>query len=385
MTQSSGATTDLAQPLRGELTWTLQTHEGLESVVSVTLQLDANDSTPWAWDAEPWALDTATLEDGEHHVTLRIQDKSGAMHGEQWSFVSDHTPPQVLISETSSPGSQGHTLPLILQSDAAVLSTTFLDQERTLYPLDALPNVYRALVGIPIPTEPGLYPLVVKATDELGNEATVQREVQIEDYPFQKGGYIRLSKKQTRARKNREAIDQANADRMTAYAVQSSAPMWGSGMMQPVEGRRTSEFGRYRTYSDGTKRPHYGTDLAAPADTPILAAAGGTVTLAKLQVIYGNVVIIDHGQGISTSYNHLNSISVSVGDTVEMGEEIGKLGSTGQSTGPHLHWGMTVEGLSVNAEQWVEQSFLPQPDGDWLPMEPFVPAEVPDHVAPESP
>ena len=99
-----------------------------------------------------------------------------------------------------------------------------------------------------------------------------------------------------------------------------------------------------------------------------MAAVGGTVTLAKLQVIYGNVVIIDHGHGISTSYNHLNAIDVQPGDEVTMGEKIGTVGSTGQSTGPHLHWGMTVSGLSVNAEQWVGESFTPAPDEIWQEM-----------------
>ena len=78
---------------------------------------------------------------------------------------------------------------------------------------------------------------------------------------------------------------------------------------------------------------------------------------AGWQHIFGNVVIIDHGQGVVTSYNHLSAVSVDVGAAVAAGERIGAVGSTGQSTGPHLHWGLVVDGVSVDAEQWL----MPQP------------------------
>ena len=363
-----GASVDLSQPLAGVLEWDLQVSDGAQKIEQVTMQVNDQPVEPWAWNTAPWSFDTSKLTDGAHTLTMVVHDAAGRALSEQWHFHTDHTPPEVQISPQSTQALQGHAFPILLKSDAAELSVRFMDQERSLYVLDEAAQTHRALVGIPIPTEPGPYPIEVTASDALGNQVVLQSDVEVEAYSFQKGGYIRLSQKQTKARKNREAIDQANADRRAAYAVDSPKSQWGDGMVKPMTGRRTSEFGKYRTYSDGAKKPHYGTDWAAPVGTPIVAAAGGTVTLAKLQVIYGNVVIIDHGHGISTSYNHLNSIDVQLGDSVTMGEKIGTVGSTGQSTGPHLHWGMTVSGLSVNAEQWVGESFAPDPDEMWMDM-----------------
>ena len=161
-------------------------------------------------------------------------------------------------------------------------------------------------------------------------------------------------------------------------------------MRLPVEGRKTSDFGRYRSYSDGSRKHHYGTDYAAVTGTPVLAAAAGTVTLAEEQIIYGNVVIVDHGHGVSTSYNHLNAITVRKGDTIGMSDQVGEVGSTGQSTGPHLHWGMTVDSVSVNAEQWLETDFLPESDEEWFELETqsieewIPPAPTPDTEGAES-
>jgi lysostaphin len=80
--------------------------------------------------------------------------------------------------------------------------------------------------------------------------------------------------------------------------------------------------------------------------------------MAQLQAIYGNVVIVHHGEGVTTSYNHLSEISVSVGDVVEKGDRLGAVGSTGQSTGPHLHWGLVVAGIPVNPDEWLTDGFM---------------------------
>jgi murein DD-endopeptidase MepM/ murein hydrolase activator NlpD len=105
------------------------------------------------------------------------------------------------------------------------------------------------------------------------------------------------------------------------------------------------------------KRHHLGTDIANQTGTAIYAGSSGVVTLAEHLHIYGNSIIINHGQGVSTSYNHLSEIEVAVGDKVEKNQQIGLMGATGQVTGPHLHWHMAVNGVAVAPEQWIEVSF----------------------------
>lgn len=97
-----------------------------------------------------------------------------------------------------------------------------------------------------------------------------------------------------------------------------------------------------------THRQHDGIDIAASTGTPISAEADGRVTFAGSRGGYGNVVIIDHGNGTETRYAHQDTIGVSVGQTVRAGERVGTVGSTGMSTGPHLHFEGRRNGQSLN-------------------------------------
>jgi len=118
--------------------------------------------------------------------------------------------------------------------------------------------------------------------------------------------------------------------------------------MRPVHGRLTSPFG-YRIHPiTHTRRFHNGIDLAAPTGTRIKAAGSGKVIFAGWKGAYGNCIVIDHGSGWSTMYGHCSRISVSRGQTVNKGQTIGRVGSTGWSTGPHLHWTVYHNGKAVN-------------------------------------
>lgn len=121
-----------------------------------------------------------------------------------------------------------------------------------------------------------------------------------------------------------------------------------SGFQWPINARASSEYGWRVHPIFGTRRLHAGIDLAAGTGTPIAAAAGGTVIYSGVQGGYGNTVIIAHGNGVSTLYAHQSKIAVSNGATVSRGEVIGYVGSTGNSTGPHLHLEVRVNGGAVN-------------------------------------
>jgi murein DD-endopeptidase MepM/ murein hydrolase activator NlpD len=110
----------------------------------------------------------------------------------------------------------------------------------------------------------------------------------------------------------------------------------------------TSEFGWRVHPIFGTRRLHAGIDLGAPTGTPIYAAAAGVVIQAGVQNGYGNAVIISHGNGLSTLYGHQSKIAVSAGQSVARGDLIGYVGSTGNSTGPHLHFEVRENGTAVN-------------------------------------
>ncbi len=266
-------------------------------------------------------------------------------------LTCDNTPPGLTLAPTV--GQQGRTMGLVVTADEplSALTGAFLDRQRLFYPLDD--GRHRALVGIEIEQEPGEHPLSLLATDLAGNTAEVTLPVTIAPGTFPAGGFIRLSAAQTAARQDSSARAATRKERSDAYTVRTDTARWDGPLRLPIEGRRTSGFGRYRTYSDGRRSYHYGTDLANITGTPVHAAAAGVALHAGWQHIFGNVVILDHGQGVSTSYNHLSAVEIAVGEAVEAGAVIGRVGSTGQSTGPHLHWGLVVDDVSVDAEQWL--------------------------------
>ena len=134
-----------------------------------------------------------------------------------------------------------------------------------------------------------------------------------------------------------------------ARGVFESLPFIQTPFAHPVHGKITGVYGSRRTYNGEERNWHKGADFAAPRGTKIQAPAAGVVRLAlKNSFFNGNLVIIDHGYQLMTIYAHMDSISVQVGDKVEVGDILGTLGSTGRSTGPHLHWGLYWRNMALN-------------------------------------
>ena len=119
-------------------------------------------------------------------------------------------------------------------------------------------------------------------------------------------------------------------------------------MQRPVVGRLTSSFGMRRHPLLGYSRLHQGIDIGAPTGTPIVAASDGVVTYAGWHGGHGNFVKLQHGGGLGTGYGHMSRIAVRNGERVRQGEIIGYVGSTGLSTGPHLHYEVYRNGVPVN-------------------------------------
>jgi hypothetical protein len=116
-----------------------------------------------------------------------------------------------------------------------------------------------------------------------------------------------------------------------------------NSFVQPVEGIVTGVFGSQRILNGKAKNPHRGLDIANDEGTPVLSTNDGLVVLAEPDLYYtGGTIVIDHGYGVKSIYAHLASVDVKLNNTVKRSEVIGTVGSTGRSTGPHLHWGIMV-------------------------------------------
>ncbi|MEO6913153.1 MAG: peptidoglycan DD-metalloendopeptidase family protein [Candidatus Baltobacteraceae bacterium] len=148
--------------------------------------------------------------------------------------------------------------------------------------------------------------------------------------------------------RQRELAAQRAAARRAAGIV-GSAPEGPPGSLAwPVSGTITSPFGMRRNPFGSGLEFHQGLDIAAPTGTTVTAAASGTIISAGWYGGYGNYILIDHGGGLSTGYGHLSQIFVAAGQNVQRGQAIGAVGSTGASTGPHLHFEVRIGGKPVD-------------------------------------
>jgi hypothetical protein len=142
--------------------------------------------------------------------------------------------------------------------------------------------------------------------------------------------------------KHRRAIDKARN-------VDSELPHFLEPFRWPVRGTITSTYGRERTLNGEPSGVHWGVDIAAPKGRPVVAPAGGTVVyVAQAVPLAGATVIVDHGHGLTSSFLHLSAITVRVGDVLAAGDPIGKVGSSGRSTGAHLDWRMNLRNTRVD-------------------------------------
>ena len=156
-------------------------------------------------------------------------------------------------------------------------------------------------------------------------------------------------RKVTPSNSDMRAIEKEQKLVRAGQQTMTTEPLWEKGFIQPVQGRISGNFGGQRIMNGIKKNPHAGMDIAVPEGTPVAASSDGIVTLAAADLFYsGNVVIIDHGYGLHTIYAHLLQMDVKRGDRVKQGDTIGLSGKTGRVTGPHLHWGASVNGVKFN-------------------------------------
>lgn len=201
-----------------------------------------------------------------------------------------------------------------------------------------------AVVGLPLSTKPGKVKVGIERTGEA--RETVELAVKPKQYVEQKlrvaPGMVDL------APADLERVNRERPQLQAALATFTEVPPATLMLQQPVPGPRSSSYGLRRVFNGQPRAPHTGMDIAAPTGTPILAPAGGTVVATGDYYFNGGTVIVDHGQGLVTMYCHLSSIDVKAGDTVAAGAPLGRVGATGRVTGPHLHWGVTLNRTMVD-------------------------------------
>ena len=204
-----------------------------------------------------------------------------------------------------------------------------------------------AWIGIHLNIKPATYDIQWFAGDAASvNQAVDKLDVKKGDFRI---SHIEVTKKMSSFDKT--ALQRIRADQAAIKKAYKTSvgikPQWPE-MIWPVEGIVSTPFAAQRYVNGQPRSPHSGLDIAAPKGTPVKAPLAGKVLLVEDMFLNGTLVAIAHGDGLTTVYAHLNKSLVHVGDKLKQGDVFAEVGSSGRSTGPHLHWGVQFNGNKVN-------------------------------------
>lgn len=213
---------------------------------------------------------------------------------------------------------------------------------------EAATDSYSALVGIDMETEEGRYPLALYIKDNMGAEIKKDYMIEVVSAGF---GTQELTVPKEKAEPDEETLKRIKFEEeeiSKIWGIITEEHLWQGSFILPVDGELSDDFGLRRIINGEPRKPHSGVDISASEGTPINATNYGRVIFTGDHFFSGKNIIVDHGFGLFTMYFHLSEILVKDGQLIKKGEVIGKVGNTGRATGPHLHWGMRLNGARVN-------------------------------------
>ena len=373
----------------------LDTQSGLERI-EVTLTQDGRVKqhlekvfpSETASHTEIFHLDKDKYSDGPFEVRVTADDASlyPFGHGGESDLVRTYT-----LDATKPTIETGGGLHYLDQGGASIirfkanepLSRAGIAAGGRFFPAYRQPDgSWLCLFAMPWDTPPQDYKPHITATDRAGNENTHSVRVHSDPTPYRKDT-LRLPDSFLQAKMDlfrqvypgstesdpltmylalNNDLRKKNAEELGRIGMMTSPqPLWEGAFLR-AQGTRTAKFGDQRDYVYQGKvvdhQTHMGVDLADKSESPIMAANRGKVAFAGFLGIYGNAVVVDHGLGLQTLYAHLSSITVTQGQEVAKGEQVGFSGLTGLAGGDHLHFGILISGTPVEPKEWW--------DGAWI-------------------
>lgn len=290
-------------------------------------------------------------EDGSYILDIflnRTQTKGAAYGSFSYRITFDIVLPMKdpVISVSTEQIEQGGLLEVVVENvPEGVTPSLTTELGATCFMASGEQDRMIAYVGVSYAWESGSYPLAVSC-GEFSEEYTVtvtEGEFERQDLT------IDISDPVISEANSPAAYAQYRAAIYPLYETKSEIRYWQGSFLLPVEGRISTPYGIKR-YTNGATTPsrHAGTDIAVAEGTPVQCPADGVVVFSEYLLNTGNTIAIEHGGGLKTFYFHLSERSITVGDQVEKGQQLGLVGTTGYSTGPHLHFEIRLANQSVN-------------------------------------
>lgn len=304
-----------------------------------------NDTDPWTILAGNHLNSSTTVLPGD---VIRIPGENDAGPGAL---------PPTISSVGISGLTQGKTSEIQINGAAGLSINGSLMEHAFSFFTDS-DNHYIALQGVHAMAQPGLYPLTLKGSLPDGSDFDFSQDVLVSAGDFINDLPLTVDPDTL----DPDTTIPEDSTWLKLSSQVSPDKLWQGVFSLPVEpafaGCYTSQFGRRRSYNGSDYIYfHTGLDYCGQIGDPIYAAAAGVVVFAGPLTVRGNATMIDHGWGIYSAYMHQSEILVNVGDHVEQGQLIGRVGNTGRVEGPHLHFEVLVGGVQVNPLEWLDQGF----------------------------
>ncbi|MBE3112866.1 MAG: M23 family metallopeptidase [Acidobacteria bacterium] len=245
----------------------------------------------------------------------------------------------------------GEPIVVFLETDgtAKSASVTFLGRTVDLRPALGGRSVF-AFLGIDLQAKPGSHTMIIKVRKAGGTIETIRKELLVSEKEFP---FTKLQLKREYVTPPAAALERIKREaELVALATSVVTPEWlGDGPFAlPHDAPNWANFGQRRLNNNVLESVHAGLDIRAPFGETIRAANAGTVVLASDLYLGGKTVIVDHGLGVFSSYGHMSKLLVKRGEAVKKGAAVGLCGTTGRSTGPHLHWSVKILDVRVDPE-----------------------------------
>ncbi|MEG2192299.1 MAG: M23 family metallopeptidase [Oscillospiraceae bacterium] len=305
---------------------------------------------------EDFAADAPLSQGGSYTLEVKVQlPKSEKYRGSgQLSYIGEIVfDPQVRVKYSNPTPVQGELVTVEIQN--ILQDCTVKVGSKTFMPSAVYYDIKnsKAIFYLPITyyQPAGDYPISVNVTNG-GMNYESEITLSVQPYEFSTISF-NVDEETSSSTVNSAAANKEYREKIhPLYHTKDENIYWHNKMIKPVaEKKVSSQFGQKRFINNSkTPQRHSGIDYAAPEGTPVYAAAQGKVEFAGLLALSGNTVVIEHGLGLKSYYFHMSKLTVATGDMVEQSQQIGAVGTTGYSTGPHLHFQVSIENQPVNPE-----------------------------------
>jgi len=243
----------------------------------------------------------------------------------------------------------GGVIKVVVDGRVAAKARCYFNGRR--YRLFPAGKVYRALVPVEVDAQPWSSGTVTVHYKSLfGDKVLYSGPVRVGEPDFDVIK-LKISRRKTKLYRD-PAVPDARKLISRALSKRDQEQQWRGLFIMPVSGRISAPFGQRRVRRNKTLSYHLGMDIAASSGTVVAAVNDGVVAVAGYFPLQGNAVIINHGQGVFSACYHMSALATREGLSVKKGDAVGKVGSTGISTGPHVHWSMFIHGVPVNPADW---------------------------------